>query len=139
MCTRSIEYDGKKYMEIINNKDLKYKSLEDNLYCKLNDIYFNIDNLEDTEEADYFSIILTNGITFPERNPLFQYSNIIKNKLYLREIIRFLKKISESDFYFEKYQIYDLLDLDEYLEFDIWFQEIKDLVNLLELKLQDLK
>jgi len=138
MCTRSIEYDGIKYIEIINDKELKLKSLEDNLYCKLNDIYFNIDNLDFIEEADYFNIVLTNGITFPERNSLFKYSNLINNKLYLREIIRFLKNISEYDFYFDKLPIYDLLDLEEYIQFDIWYQELKDIISLLELKLKDI-
>lgn len=137
MCSRSIEYNGVKYMEIINNRELKLKSLEDNLFCKLNDIYFNIDNLDYTEEADYFNLILTNGITFPQRTESFHYSNIIHNKLYLREIIKFLKNISESDFYFDIIQPYEFITLDDYLEFNIWIKELNDLVSILESKLKE--
>lgn len=138
MFTRSIEIKNVKYIEIINESNLKYKSLEDNLYCKLNDIYFNVDCIEIIEEAELFNAIITNNINFMERTPNFEYSNILNNKLFLNKIIKFLKKLSIDDFYFDNYDNLILLkyiDLSEYISYNLWYDDLKNLIMNLEDKM----
>jgi len=63
--------NGIKYMYINDDNDFKKKSLEDNIYFTLRDIFWNCDSPDTCFEANYFNGRLTNNICFEERTERF--------------------------------------------------------------------
>ena len=128
-----------KYLQLANETHLKNKSLEDNVYFTLRDIFANVSGLDYCMEANCFNDALTNGISYQERTNDFTYTNVLNDKIYIHKLSRWLSYIRKSDFEFEA--INDDGDTEEkewYLDtrnlfkFDDWwlqFEELKILIT----------
>ena len=128
-----------KYLQLANENHLKNKSLEDNVYFTLRDIFANVSGLDYCMEANGFNTKLTNGISYEERTIDFTYTNVLNDKIYIHKLSRWLSYIHKSDFEFEA--INDDGDTEEkewYLDtrnlfkFDDWwlqFEELKILIT----------
>ncbi len=63
-------------------------------------------------------------------------TEIYYDATYLKELYNFLSKLKDSDFYFENNKKQD----DKvYLEFDVWYKQLQELVNLIGVKLTHLQ
>ena len=61
-CTRI--FNDIKYLQLANENHLKSKSLEDNVYFTLRDIFNNVSGFDNCMEANVFNDALTNGISY---------------------------------------------------------------------------
>lgn len=132
MFTRGIIDNGIKYVEYMRDlNDIRFKSLEDFLYCILVEIEINVNDETCAVQAENYMNRLTNNIKFP-RNEDFTYAKILNNKAFLTEFIEWLKFIDSSCFDFETIPVYDIsVDLKNYIRFDKWIFQL----NILKEKL----
>ena len=119
-----ITIDNIKYISIMDDdNNLKFTSFNNRVYYTLRDIFWNC---EDTRIMD-----LANEL-FKKLMDDNGYLNVLEDYTYLSELYNFLSKLKDSDFYFENNKKQD----DEvYLEFDIWYKQLQELVNLISEKL----
>lgn len=127
-----------KYLQLANENQLKNKSLEDNVYFTLRDIFANVSELDYCMEANGFNTKLTNGISYEERTIDFTYTNVLDDKIYVDELSRWLSYIHKSDFEFEA--INDDADTEEkdwyfdtrnLFKFDDWWLQFEELKIML--------
>jgi hypothetical protein len=87
MSGRSI--NGTKYIYLNYPNDFKNKSLEDNVYFTLRDIFWNGDSKQCTTANHYNSIIANKP--FEERNEEFRYENVLHdyNSGFTENLYRF--------------------------------------------------
>jgi hypothetical protein len=122
-----------KYLQLANENHLKNKSLEDNVYFTLRDIFANVSGLDYCMEANGFNSKLTNGIYYEERKD-FTYTNVLNDKTYVKELSVWLSYIDKSDFEFEaiddteKEWYFDTRNL---MKFDDWWLQFEELKNLI--------
>ena len=126
--------DGVKYIYFMNDNDFKKKSLEDNVYFTLRDIFANSESIYTCIEANNFNNCLTGGIYFEDRTKNFQYSNELYKKDYVERLQRWLKKFNFYYFEFEEPDEDEQIDMKEYMKFDDWWVQFKELINVIDLQ-----
>ena len=121
-----------KYIRLCNDNFLKDKSLEDNVYFTLRDIFANISGSDYCVEANEFNSKLTNNIYYEDRTPDFKYTKILDNKIYLSKLIKWLMSMTQTDFEFD-FEFETLNNDNSYtlLLEDWWiqFERLKELLN----------
>ena len=130
--------DNVKYIclnnDLNNDNNFKKKSLEDNVYFTLRDIFLNADCFDTISEASNFNYELTNGISFEERDSTFQYTNKLNDKIYLKRLIKWLNYIRPGWFEFvapgEDYED-EVIDMNDYMKFDDWYIQFEELRGLI--------
>lgn len=148
--------DWIKYIKLFNSREFKKKSLEDNVYFTLRDIFLNHGYLEDVFRANNFNTKITNNVCYEERKPNFEYTNLLMDKTFLISLIEWMKTIHILDFEFETPEQYmkdyepnskDYLDeldpyynvdMSEYIALDDWMNEFNGLIKKLEIQLEKL-
>jgi hypothetical protein len=125
----------------MNDNEFKSKSLEDNVYFTLRDIFWNGD-INDCATANYFNGILTNNTTFEERDKNFKYTNLLYDynsdftkKLYYW-ICRMTNYNKDYVFDFEKPQEDEKIDIREYVKYDDWWEQFLELRKKLQEQLE---
>ena len=98
-CTRI--FNNIKYLQLANENHLKSKSLEDNVYFTLRDIFNNVSGFDNCMEANVFNDALTNGISYQERTDDFTYTNVLNDKKYIYRLSEWLSRIHKGEFEFE--------------------------------------
>ena len=141
-CTRI--FNDIKYLQLANENHLKSKSLEDNVYFTLRDIFNNVSGFDNCMEANVFNDALTNGISYQERTDDFAYTNVLNDKKYIYRLSEWLSRIHKSEFEFEalnndatalekeKVWYYDTINL---FPFDDWWQQLEELKILIRQRL----
>ena len=137
-CTRI--FNDIKYLQLANENHLKSKSLEDNVYFTLRDIFNNVSGFDNCMEANVFNDALTNGISYQERANDFTYTNVLNDKKYIYRLSEWLSRIHKSEFEFEalnyigeeeekeKVWYYDTINL---FQFDDWWHQLEELKILI--------
>ena len=137
-CTRI--FNDIKYLQLANENHLKSKSLEDNVYFTLRDIFNNVSGFDNCMEANVFNDALTNGISYQERTNDFTYTNVLNDKKYIYRLSEWLSRIHKSEFEFEalnyigeeeekeKVWYYDTINL---FPFDDWWHQLEELKILI--------
>jgi hypothetical protein len=137
MSTRGIKYNGTNYLRLFHPNDWKQKSLEDNIYFTIRDIFQNIDDFQFAMEANMFNDKLTNGVIYEERTSDFIYSNILNEDFsFVYKLSKWLSYICEYYFDFEEV-VDETIDLDKYILFDEWISQFDILKELLDEKLNN--
>jgi len=136
-------FNNIKYLQLVNENHIKNKSLEDNVYFTLRDIFANVSGLDYCMEANGFNTKLTNGISYEERTIDFTYTNVLNDKIYINNLSKWLSYIQKYDFEFEA--INDDADTEEkewYLDtrnlfkFDDWWLQFEELRILIRQRLK---
>ena len=130
--------DGIRYVGLMNDNSFKSKSLEDNVYFTLRDIFWNGDP-EQCMTANHFNGFLTNNICFEERDKKFEYSNLLYDYNY-----NFTQKLYNWLCLFKKISMFDFLELEEgedidmdyYIKYDDWWDQLQELIKKLEEQLE---
>jgi hypothetical protein len=122
MKARTIE--DVKYIALINNNNLKLKSLNDCVYYTLRDIFWNTNGYYHDMANDLISKLIK---TTDENN---RYTNMLDELHTIRKIYRFLISIKEIAFYFADGPLTD--DEHKYLEYTIWNDQLQELIKNLE-------
>jgi hypothetical protein len=131
--------NGIKYMCIHDVDEYKKKSLNDQFYFTLRDIFWNTDSFDVMMIINNFNSMLTDGTSFDSRTNTFQYTNILYQKTELKKILRFINRIEQTGWF----QFIELKDKDEYEDeeesineeyilFDDWWKQFEELRNLLK-------
>ncbi len=113
--------NGEKYMVLQERDNLNYRSLEDNLYCMLNDIFWNGDSFECIRSHGYKSL-LTNG----NNKRSFEYTNLLRdhNSDFAKNVHSYLSLISKDDISFIESQTNE----ENQIKIDDWWNELNKLI-----------
>jgi hypothetical protein len=147
MAGRLIE--GIRYVGLMNDNSFKSKSLEDNVYFTLRDIFWN-GQVDDILSANYYNGLLTNGITFEKRDKYFEYANILYdyNSNYTQKLYDWLSWLTgykltsksngckDSMFDFLEVEEDDEIDVEKYMKYDDWWDQLQELIKKLEEQLE---
>ncbi len=142
MAARLIE--GIRYVGLMNDNLFKSKSLEDNVYFTLRDIFWN-GEIADLFSANYYNSLLTNGISFEERDENFQYTNVLYdyNSDYTKKLYDWLSCLTgckltskpngwkDSMFEFLEVEEDETIDINEYMKYDEWWDQLQELIKKL--------
>ena len=136
-----ITWNKQKYIMVSNKPILNVKSLEDNIYFTMREIFFNIEPEFKVNKANDINSKLSNGIPYEGRNDKFEYYKLINDSDFVKYISDFLNSIIKSDFIFEYDDVEDELDAEaintEYICFDIWWNQLEELKqSLINLKIK---
>ena len=131
-----------KYLQLANENHLKNKSLEDNVYFTLRDIFANVSGLDYCMEANGFLDELTNGISYQERIIDFTYTNVLNDKRYIYRLSEWLSRIRKCNFEFEaindddddvdaeeKKWYFDVINLFKFDDWWLQFEELRILIR----------
>lgn len=128
--------NGIKYMCIHDVDEYKKKSLNDQFYFTLRDIFWNTDSFDVMMLINEFNGMLTDGISFESRTNTFQYTNILYQKTELNKILQFINRIKQTG-WFEFIELKDKEEEEEsideeYILFDDWWKQFEELRKLLK-------
>ena len=124
--------NGVKYIHLMNDNEFKKKSLEDNVYFTLRDIFANADSAYTRMEANYFNHRLTGGICFEERTERFEYTNELHEKDYVECLQRWLKHFGIYYFEFIEPEEDEEINMKEYMKWDDWWVQFEELRKLID-------
>ena len=124
-----ILYNGCKYIFLSNDNSYKYKSLEDNIYFTLRDIFFNCIDIEICVAVNLINSTLTNNIFFEDRKEDFTY--ITLNQNIISTILSLFKTLRQTNLFFDC-ESDNIEDLQDYIEFNNWWNNFEKLKNNLE-------
>jgi hypothetical protein len=145
--------DGIRYVGLMNDNSFKSKSLEDNVYFTVRDIFWN-GCPDDCFTANHFNDLLTNGISFKERDERFEYTNVLYdyNLDYTKKLYNWLSRLTgykrtsspngwkDSMFEFQEVEEDDPevneIDMKEYMKYDDWWVQLQELIKKLEEQLE---
>lgn len=103
-----------------DDNKLKFNSFNDNVYYTLRDIFWNCGD----------TIVMDLATNLYEK--LLDGTKVLENVTYLKELYYFLSKLKDSYFYFENNK---KQDAEVYIEFDVWYKQLQDLIQLVGEKL----
>ena len=132
-----VTLNNNRYIMVCNKQILKLKSLEDNLYFTIREIFFNIEPEFKINKANYINSKLSNGIPYEDRNDKFEYYKLTNDSNFVISILDFLNSIKQSDFTFPYDNSEHELELDietlnsEFICFDLWWNQLEELKQLL--------
>lgn len=145
-----LTYNGTKYVFLCNSHPLKYRSLEDNVYFTLRDIFMNAASADDAIECNQFNIQLTNEICYEDRTDTFTYTDVLQDKAFVEGLVKWLNytrpnldlfftdTIDEDDHLIfhgrqltTKWKYSESDKMNEYLPLDAWMEDFNVLKNIL--------
>ena len=124
--------NGIKYMYINDDNDFKKKSLYDNVYFTLRDIFCNCNSLDTCFQANDYNSLLTNNIYFEDRTEKFRYTNVLYEKDYVERLQSWLKHFNIHYFEFEEPEEDEEIDMKEYMKWDDWWVQFINLKQLID-------
>jgi len=137
--------NGIKYLQNCNDNNLKYLSLEDNVYFTLRELFYNMAELDYIMEANVFNNEISGSICYEDRKSDFKYTYVLNDKLFVERLNKWLNHIKKTDFEFEepydkaddeeKYWYYDMKLL---IKFDDWWSQFEELKILIKNRLDEL-
>jgi hypothetical protein len=147
---------GTKYLKLHNPNEFKQKSLEDNVYFTLRDIFLNYGIVDYVMRSNYFNSELSSNISFEERDIDFKYTDNLMDEKYLTNLIKFFKSIYPSEFEFEtpeqywnkdkntneykqELEWYYNVDINNYIKLNDWMEQFNELIKELEIRLEKVK
>jgi hypothetical protein len=126
-----------RYVRLMHDNSFKSKSLEDNVYFTLRDIFLN-GYLEHCYTANYFNGLLTNNISFEERKENFEYANVLHdyNSDYTKKLYNWLYYLNGNMFDFKEPYEDEEIDMSKYMNIDDWWAQFLELNKKLEEQLE---
>lgn len=122
--------NGTKQMFMSIDNNLKKKSLEDNLYFTLIDIFWNASSSCDSMMANGYGAILSGNIDHRQRTDDFQYTNILNEKDKTLKVLRWIERIYPE--WFEFWETNSSEDNEsKYMDFNDWWKQFEELKQLL--------
>jgi hypothetical protein len=124
--------DNIEYIEVLFNNKLKSKSLEDNIYYTLRDIFWNCDEEYDIIMTKKFNKILISNNYFDTS----EYTDVLYDYCseFTQELYDYLKNFTKDRIYFieDKYEEKE----NEYMLLHDWWGQLQQLIKKLEEQLE---
>ncbi len=141
--------DGIRYVGLMNDNSFKSKSLEDNVYFTLRDIFWN-GEVDDIFSANHYNGLLTNNVSFEERDKNFEYTNLLYdyNSDYTKKLYNWLLRLTgyklttkpngwkDGMFEFQEVEEDEEIDMTQYMKYDDWWDQLQELIKKLEEQLR---
>ena len=126
--------DNIEYIELLYNNDLKSKTLEDNVYYTLRDIFWNSDEEYDLIMSNKFNKFLKNNDSFES----FEYTDVLYDYCseFTQELYDYLKNFTKDRIYFVEDSVEKNKKDFYYIKLDDWWSELQQLVKKLEEQLE---
>lgn len=136
MAGKSI--NGVNHMCLMEPNSLKFKSLEDNLYFTLRDIFWNTTD-EYALQAHHLYNLLSNNVRLEDRTIEFKYVDVLNESdgKYIEDVFCFFQDCLEGNlFVFDGDNYWSNNDHNhaEYMPFSEWRGQLSKLINLLNVK-----
>ena len=123
--------NGNKYICLMNDNEYKMKSLEDNVYFTLRDIFGNCD-YDLVIAVNEFNKKLTNNTYFEDRDDTFKYTNVLYEKDYVEKLLKWIMSFKKSYFMFDEFEQDEYIQMKEYMNFDDWWNQFINLRKLID-------
>ena len=109
--------NGIEYIHLFNCNNFKKNSLYDNLYFTLKEIFWNANSADVSMQANSYNYMLT----------IISFEDIPKDEF--RKILELLNRITYDKGWFEFMDLKEREEIneDEYIRFDIWWQQFEEL------------
>jgi hypothetical protein len=109
--------NGIEYIHLFNCNDFKKNSLYDNLHLTLKEIFWNANSSDVSMQANSYNYMLTN----------ISFEDIPKDEF--RKILELLNRITYDKGWFEFNDLEEGEEIneEEYIRFDIWWQQFEEL------------
>ena len=109
--------NGIEYIHLFNCNDFKKNSLYDNLYLTLKEIFWNANSDDVSMQANSYNYMLTN----------INFEDVPKDEF--RKILELLNRITYDKEWFEFIDLEEGEEIneEEYIRFDIWWQQFEEL------------
>ena len=109
--------NGIEYIHLFNCNDFKKNSLYDNLHLTLKEIFWNANSADVSMQANSYNYMLTN----------ISFEDIPKDEF--RKILELLNRITYDKGWFEFNDLEEGEEIneEEYIRFDIWWQQFEEL------------
>lgn len=133
--------DGVKYMVVSSSSNLKARSFEDNIYFTLMEIFMNADAYNTCVMANNYNEQLSGGIPFKDRTSNFEYTDVLHDKKYVRELYFWLNSITKAFFEFKEEEIEEMQFCSEtksYTRFDEWWRDFESLKIMLKTRVSEI-
>lgn len=124
--------NGVKYIHLVDDNDFKKKSLYDNVYFTLRDIFANANSVDTVMETNSFNLHLTDGVCFEDRTETFKYSNTLQETDYVKRLQYWLKYFNIYYFEFIEPEEDENINMDTYMKFDDWWVQFEELRRLID-------
>jgi hypothetical protein len=123
--------DNIEYIELLFNNKLKSKSLEDNIYHTLRDIFWNCDEECDIIMTKKFNKILKNDDSFENS----EYTDVLYDYCseFTQELYEYLKNFTKDRIYFIEDSVEKNMN---YIKLDDWCCQLQQLIKKLEEQLE---
>lgn len=116
-----------KYLILLDDNHLKFKSLNDFVCYTLRDIFWNCDEYHCAKANELTLVLIKNKL----HNNCIEYTNALEDDFeYIRKLYGFINSINDNAFTF----IYrdERLEEEKYIEYNIWNDQLKLLLTTLE-------
>lgn len=118
--------DNIKYIKTLYDNELKLNSLNEFLYYTLIDIFWNTEEFYIVETANHFNFLLVNK----NIDGLIVFNDSLNDMYFLIKLNEYLSSLDETDFVFSEIPFEE----GKYIEFDVWWKQLKDLIEIIENK-----
>ena len=109
--------NGVEYIHLFNCNELRKNSLYDNIHITLKEIFWNADSADVALQAINFNNMYVNVINIED---LPEY--------HLKKILRFLNRIADKRWFeFVDLEEGENINEEEYIKFDIWWEQFQEL------------
>jgi hypothetical protein len=132
--TYSLLYDETEYIGLSEEHALKFRSLEDDVYFTLRDLFLNVLGIDDVFTTIIFMKELADNIPYEERNETFQYTDALSDISYCERLSKWLYSLDKKCFVFSPPSKDDVIDLKEFIPFDEWYNHFTYLRQLIKYK-----
>ena len=122
--------NGIEYIHLFICNDFKKNSLYDNLYLTLKEIFWNANSADVSMQANSYNYMLTNYTRF---------GDVPKDEV--NKILELLNRITYDKGWFEFIDLEEGEEIneDEYIRFDIWWQQFEELRVMLNKHYNNIK
>lgn len=125
---------GVKYIHLMNDNEFKKKSLYDNVYFTLRDIFSNAESADTIMKVNSFNERLTNNIYFEDRTDNFEYTNELNQKHFVEHLKKWLNSFNIYYFDFVEPEEDEQIDMKEYMKWDDWWVQFEELRKLIDVQ-----
>ena len=121
--------NGIEYIHLFICNDFKKNSLYDNLYLTLKEIFWNANSADVSMQANSYNYMLTN----------ISFEDVPKDEF--RKILELLNRITYDKGWFEFIDLEEGEEIneEEYIRFDIWWQQFEELRVMLNKHYDNIK
>lgn len=130
--------NGHKFICLVNDNEYKMKSLEDNVYFTLRDIFANCD-YDLIISANDLNGKLTNNIYFEDRDETFKYTNVLYEKDYVKKLLKWIMRFKKNYFMFNEFEQDENKESETYMNLDDWWNQFEELRTLIKIQYEKLE